>query len=180
MADQDLELVQKFQNGDESAFNRLVLRHQHKMFNLAYKMIRNLEDAKDLTQEVFVKAYLGLRNFRGESSFSTWLYQIALNSAINYSNSKRWKNLVSLFEVKEPVATWGDPIQEMKHEETGRAIDNAVLSLPPRQRAVFVLRHYEELPYQEIAKMTGRTEGALKANYFQAVKKLQKKLAHLR
>ncbi|OGV96754.1 hypothetical protein A2W24_03635 [Microgenomates group bacterium RBG_16_45_19] len=180
MADQDLELVQRFQNGDESAFNRLVSRHQHKMFNLAYKMIRNIEDAKDLTQEVFVKAYQGLKNFKGQSSFSTWLYQIALNSAINYSNSKRWKNLVSLFEVKEPTAAWGNPIQEMRQDQMNKTIDNAILSLPPKQRAVFVLRHYEELPYQEIAKMTGRTEGALKANYFQAVKKLQKKLSHLR
>jgi RNA polymerase sigma factor (sigma-70 family) len=180
MADQDSELVLQFQNGDESAFNRLVLKYQERMFKLAYKMIRNLEDAKDLTQEVFVKAYRGLKNFKGESSFSTWLYQIGVNSAINYCNSKKWRNLISIFQIQEPAAVWGNPVQDMKLDEMSRTVDSAILSLPPQQRAVFVLRHYDELPYQEIAKLTGRTEGALKANYFQAVKKLQKKLAHFR
>jgi len=180
MADNDAGLVQQFQDGDESAFNRLVLKYRQKIFNLVYKMVRNIEDAKDLTQDVFLKAYRGLRNFRGESSYSTWLYQIAVNSAINHSTTRKWKNLVSIFQVKEPQAVWGNPIQELKQDEMAKTIDNAILSLPPRQRAVFVLRHYEELPYQEIARMTGRTEGALKANYFQAVKKLQKKLVHLR
>ena len=180
MNDEDQILVKEFQGGNQSAFNQLILKHQRRIFNLTYKMVRNIEEAKDLTQEIFVKAYRGLNNFKGESSFSTWLYQIAVNSAINFSTGKRWKNLVSILEVKEPEAGWGNPLQEIRRDEVNLAIDNAVLSLPAQQRSVFILRYYEELPYQEIAKLTGRTEGALKANYFQAVKKLQKKLAHLR
>lgn len=180
MEDRDLELVQKFQAGDETAFNQLVLRHQKRIFSLTYKMIRNQEEAEDLSQEVFVKAYHALKQFKRESSFFTWLYQIALNASINYSRSRRWKDLISIFEVKEPEASWGNPAELLQADRTNQAIDQAVLSLPPQQRAVFVLRHYEELPYREIANLTGRTEGALKANYFQAVKKLQKKLAHLR
>ena len=180
MTDCDLELVKEVQSGNENAFNQLVLKYQKRIFNLVYRMVRNIEEAKDLTQEIFVKAYQGLKNFKGEASFSTWLHQIAINSAINYSSARKWKNLVSIFEVKEPEASWGNPTQDLKQEQINRTIDAAILSLPPQQRSVFILRHYEELPYQEIAKMTGRTEGALKANYFQAVKKLQKKLGHLR
>lgn len=180
MPDGDVELVKEFQAGKKSVFNQLVLNHQKKIFNLIYRMIRNTEETQDLTQEVFLKAYHGLKDFKMESSFSTWLYRIAINSSINYTTGKRWKNWVSLFEVKEPEASWGNPLQDIRKDEINRAIDNAILSLPARQRSVFVLRYYEELPYQEIARMTGTSEGALKANYFQAVKKLQKKLAHLR
>jgi RNA polymerase sigma-70 factor (ECF subfamily) len=148
--------------------------------NLAYKMTRDAEEAKDLAQDVFVKAYRGLNQFKAESSFWTWLYQIALNSIINYTRKKRWRTLVSIFEVKEPVAVWGNPEEIVRKEQINQAIDQAILSLPARQRSVFVLRQYQELPYQEIARMTGKTEGALKASYFQAVRKLQRKLAHLR
>ncbi len=180
MPDGDVELVKEVKAGNQNAFNQLVIIHQKKILNLIYRMIRNLEEAQDLTQEVFLKAYRGLKDFKMESSFSTWLYKIAVNSAINYSTGKRWKNWVSIFEVKEPEALWGNPLQEIRKDEINKAIDDAILSLPPRQRSVFVLKYYEELPYQEIARMTGTSEGALKANYFQAVKKLQKKLAHLR
>ena len=180
MSENDIQLVQEFQAGNEKAFNQLVLKYQTRIFNLVYRMIRNTEEAKDLAQDIFVKAYQGLKQFRGESSFSTWLHQIAANSSINYSNSKRWKNLVSIFEAKEPEAAWGNPVQDIQKEKINQAIDQAILSLPPQQRSVFILRHYEELPYQEIARLIGRTEGALKANYFQAVQKLKKKLAHLR
>src|SRR5574341_515176 len=180
MTDCDLELVKDVQGGNDKAFNQLATKYQKRIFSLVYKMIRNIEEARDLTQEIFVKAYQGLKNFKGESTFSTWLHQIAINSAINYSSGKKWKNLVSIFEVKEPEAIWGDPTQGLRQDEINKTVDAAILSLPPQQRSVFILRHYEELPYQEIAKMTGRTEGALKANYFQAIKKLQKKLGHLR
>lgn len=180
MPDNDLQLVQQLQAGNQNAFEQLVLKYQKRIYNLAYKMIRDTEEAKDLAQDIFVKAYRGLKKFKAESSFYTWLYQIALNACINYTRSRRWKNLVSIFEVKEPVAERGNPAGEVERDSVNQAIDQAILSLPAKQRSVFILRHYEELPYQEISRITGTSPGALKANYFQAVKKLQKKLAYLR
>lgn len=180
MEEQDQSLVSEARSGNQKAFEELVKKYQQKMFALAYKMTRNQEEAKDLTQEAFVRAYQGLPNFRGDSSFHTWLYQITMNLALNYGRRKFWKNFVSLFETKEPEANWGNPAEEFSRGRLSQEIDQAILSLPSKQRMVFLLRHYEELPYEEICKLTGTTTGALKASYFQAVRKLRRRLAHLR
>ncbi|MCI0532468.1 MAG: sigma-70 family RNA polymerase sigma factor [candidate division Zixibacteria bacterium] len=179
MPETDLELVNKFQAGDERAFDQLVVRHQTQIINLTYKMTRDLETARDVAQDVFLKAYNGLLHFKGQSSFNTWLYRIALNTCINHTRALKFKNLLSIFEASLPASNWGNPESDLRKERVGREIDDAVLSLPPRQRQIFVLRHYQDLSYNEIAQMTGKSEGALKANYFQAVRKLQKKLNHL-
>ncbi len=174
--DSDLELVDKFQKGEQQAFNQLVLRYQKKIHDLVYRMIRNNQDALDLAQEVFVKAYHNLNGFKKESTFYTWLYRIAMNLSINHSRQKKLRQLVSFFELGDTLPAESNPAQELEQNQISSAIDQAILTLPKKQRSVFVLRYYDQMPYKEISDLLGKTEGSLKASYFQALKKLQKKL----
>lgn len=170
-------LVRRFQEGEEKAFNELVLKHKEKVFDMILKMVRNKEDAKDLSQETFVKAYFGLKDFRAESSFFTWITRIALNLCINFKKREKFRSFISFFDLRKPVLIENSYPQHGVKDELIQAIDEAVLSLPSRQRMVFVLRHYQKLPFQKIAEILGKSEGGVKSNYFHAIKKLRKHLA---
>jgi len=178
--DSDWVLVKSFKDGDQKAFNQLVCKYKKEVFRLTLKMIRNSEDAKDLSQEVFVKAYHNLKDFREESSFKTWLLRIAINLCINYNRKKRLRTFVSFFEIAKPLVSNDSPSNEMEKAELQKDIDQAILWLPEKQKQVFVLRHYQNLSHSQIAEITGKTEGAVKSNYFQAVKKLKKYLSEYR
>jgi RNA polymerase sigma-70 factor (ECF subfamily) len=180
MKEDEGSLVKRFQEGEEKAFNELVLRHKEKIFDMILKMVRNREDAKDLTQETFITAYWGLRNFRGESSFFTWITRIALNLCKNLKARERFRSFISLWDLKKPIPIENTPIREKVKYELNQVIDEAVLSLPPRQRMVFVLRHYQKLPFKKIAEILEKSPGGVKSNYFQAIKKLKKSLAKYR
>jgi len=177
MRNDEESLVRRFQKGEERAFNELVLKYKEKVFNMILRMVRNKEDAKDLSQETFVKAYFGLKDFRAESSFFTWITRIALNLCINFTKREKFRSFVSFFDLKKPVLIENSSSQEVEKDEMIKAIDDAVLSLPPRQRMVFVLRHYQKNPFKKIAEILGKSEGGVKSNYFQAVNKLKKTLA---
>jgi RNA polymerase sigma-70 factor (ECF subfamily) len=174
---EDSLLVKRFKNGDQKAFNLLVERYKRNMYNLILKMVCNSDDAKDLSQEVFVKAYQGLNSFEGKSSFYTWLYKIALNLCLNFSRREKFRSFISIFELPETHLTADSSMTKVDEEKLSLAIDKAVLDLPPKQRMVFVLRYYHQTPFSEIAQILGKTEGGVKANYFQAIKKLRKALA---
>jgi RNA polymerase sigma-70 factor (ECF subfamily) len=171
------ELVGRFKHGDEKAYNELANLFKQRIFNLVLKMVRNREDAMDLAQEAFVKAYHSLKDFREEASFSTWLYRIAVNLCLNFTQRDKFRSFILLEEVSQPVLSSESPLKDLEQKELNQAIDQAVLNLPSKQRAVFILRHYQELPHSEIAKILDKSEGTIKANYFQAVKKLRKSLA---
>lgn len=175
--DSDQALVRRFKAGDEGAFNELVRRYQGRVYGLACRMVRNPEDAEDISQEVFVKAYQALRRFREDSAVYTWLYRIASNLCINYLRRKKLRESLSY----ETIAGWlagrgAGPDREMARGAVGTAVEEAVAKLPPRQRTVFILRQYEGLSHDEIAAALKRSVGAVKANYFHAVKRLQKEL----
>jgi RNA polymerase sigma-70 factor, ECF subfamily len=171
------ELVRRFKHGEEKAYNELVNLYKQRIFNLALKMVRNREDAMDLAQEAFVKAYHSLKDFREEASFSTWLYRIAVNLCLNFTQRDKFRSFILLEEMTQPVLSNDSPLKDLEQKELHQAIDQAVLNLPGKQRAVFILRRYQELPHSEIAKILDKSEGTIKANYFQAVKKLRKSLA---
>ena len=177
MRSDEESLVRRFQKGEEKAFNELVSRHKQRIFHMILKMVRNKEDAKDLSQETFVKAYSGLKNFRSESSFFTWITRIAINLCISFKRKERLRSFVSLFDLKTPVPAENRSYEHQVRDELTRAIDQAVLSLPSKQRTVFVLRYYQRLPYLKIAEILGKSEGGVKSNYFHAVNKLKKLLA---
>ncbi len=175
--DSDWVLVKSFKDGDQKAFNQLVLKYKRDVFKLILKMIRNVEDAKDLSQEVFVKVYRNMKGFKGESSFKTWLLRIAINSCINFNRKKKLSSFISFFDMAKPLAAGNSPSKEMEKEKLQKDIDQAILRLPEKQKQVFVLRHYQNLSHSQIAEVTGKTEGGVKSNYFQAVKKLKKYLS---
>lgn len=170
----DSDLVDLFQKGQEKAFNLLVERHKEKIYYLALRMVRNHQDALDLSQEAFLKAYRKLKGFKGESTFFTWLYRIASNLCLNFIKRERYRSFLSFADLANTLSKPKDvPDFSYERNRLSEAIDEAVSRLPPQQRIAFVLHHYEGLPHQRIAQLLGKREGTIKANYFQAIRKLQ-------
>lgn len=157
------------------AFEKAVVDYRERIFLVMLKYIRNREDARDLTQEAFVRAFRSRHSFRGESGLYTWIFKIATNLAINHKTRSRDSKLSSL-EYTPDLSDETDPARDVTNRELGEIIDRAVEKLPGRQKMAFVLRFYEEMPFTEVAETMGVTEGAAKANYHQAVRKLQKGL----
>jgi RNA polymerase sigma-70 factor (ECF subfamily) len=170
----DADLLILFGKGDEQAFNELVRRHQTRVYWVARRVLGSHEEADDVVQEVFVKAYESLSTFRGDASLSTWLYRIAMNLSLNALRKKRLRSMLHLDELsEEPASRAGATDAPLLREEQDEALRRAVESLPAKQKQVFILRYYEELSYAEIARILKRSEGGLKANYFHAVQKIQ-------
>ena len=176
-AGEDRELVARFKSGDQAAFNQLVRLYQKKVYLVAFRMVRDEEEAKDLTQEVFVKMYGALKDFRGEASLFTWAYRATVNLAINQIRRKKIISWVPLLEAAEKQEEPKEGLGDMERARLQQAIAGAVKKLPPKQRAVFILKHYDELSNEEIAQIVGKSVGAVKANYFQALQKMKKYLA---
>ena len=174
------ELVNRFQNGDIEAFNPLVLKYQKKIYNLIYQRIRDREMAKDISQEVFLKAFQALPDFKGGSAFYSWIYRIAINSSIDFQR-RRNRNRVLTFEELPPDAdetlrmseAHPSPEKLLEEKELGKIIREAVRKLPPGQRRVFNLRHRRELAIKEIAVLLNRSEGTIKTHLHHAHRRLQ-------
>lgn len=175
MADRsDLELVREFQKGDDSAFNLLVLRYQERIYWVARRFVSDHDAADDVAQEVFCKVYESLGEFRGDSTVYTWLYRITVNVALNALRKQKVREFFridELFDVEDTDAL--PPDRMMERQEERALIEEAIASLPAKQKSVFVLRYYEEMPYEDIAKILKTSVGGLKANYFHAMKKIQ-------
>ncbi|MCY3741942.1 MAG: sigma-70 family RNA polymerase sigma factor [Candidatus Poribacteria bacterium] len=173
-------LVNQFQSGDTEAFNPLMLKYQKKIYNLMYQRVRDQETAKDLCQEVFLKAFNALPNFKGGSAFYSWIYRIAINCSIDFQR-KRNRDKVLTFEELPPEADevlrmtddHPSPEQLLDEKELGLIIRKAVKKLPPGQRRVFNLRHRRELAIKEIAALLNRSEGTVKAHLHHAHRQLQ-------
>ncbi len=172
----EMEEIKGFISGDNKAFGELVNRYKERIYTVVLRMVRNRDDAKDIAQDAFVRAYRNRRSFREESGFYTWVYRIAVNLAINFLNRDRERSAYSLDDPRLGEQSTGVSDQNIDAEELRRAIDEAIAGLPARQRAVFVLRQYELKSNSEIASLLSITEGAVKANYFQAIRKLRQVL----
>lgn len=170
----DQKLIRDFKDGDERAFNQLVLRYQERVYWIVRRMISDHDEADDITQNVFIKAYRSLHSFKGNSGFYTWLYRIAVNFSLNEIRRKKIRQIFSLErDAPRQIASGDDlPLERMEKEEQQLLIRQAIDRLPDKQKKVFVLRYYEELPYEEISKILNTSVGGLKANYFHAVQKI--------
>ncbi len=169
----DSDLIRAYKNGDVSGFNEIVLRYQQQVYWIVRKIVNSHDEADDLTQEVFIKVYSALKDFREESNLFTWLYRIATNYSINHIRKSKIKSTVSFELVKEPAGSEEKQPDETVDEDTKkRILYKAIESLPAQQRAVFNMRYYDELSYDEISRILNRSVGGVKANYFHAVKKL--------
>jgi RNA polymerase sigma-70 factor (ECF subfamily) len=164
-----MNAIQEVKAGNTSSFNEIIRANQQGIYRLCYRLTGNVEDAKDLTQEVFIKALKGIGSFRGESDIRTWLYRIAINTGSTWR--KKNLNQPLSFEMTGEVAD-----SRTTDVLLQRKVSEAVDSLPYKQRSVFVMHHYEGYKHEEIARITDRSTGSVKANYFQAVRKLKEKL----
>jgi RNA polymerase sigma factor (sigma-70 family) len=169
----DEELIRQYQEGREAAFNELVRRYQEKVYWVARRFTSSHDHADDITQEVFCKMYESLKDFRGDSSLYTWLYRITVNASLNFLRRLKVRDFLridELFDIESPEGESPDAIVERSEQQS--LIEQAVALLPEKQKAVFVMRYYEELPYEEIAAILKTSVGGLKANYFHAIRKI--------
>ncbi len=181
----DTALVEDCQNGNPAAFDELVRRYKDRVYNVVYRFLGNHEDAQDVSQETFLKAYLGIRQFEGRSRVYTWLFSIAGNLARNRLRDmgRRGRNKgISLDArrddgtVREFVGTGATPDEAARAQELDRVLQAALDELPEHYRLVFVLRTFEKLSYDEIADAAGCPKGTVKSRLNQARKQLHERL----
>ena len=170
----DNELIQKFQNGDEKAFDQLVRNNLNNVFGFFMKVTRDEMSAEDLAQDVFMKLYKNLKNFRHESNYSTYLYRINSNTANSWITRNKWKNLLHLDQAPDK----GEYDIKNEAEWTKEELWNEISKLPNKQRRVMILRITDSLSYSEISKITGMSEGTAKVNFHHGLKKLKEVLSN--
>ncbi len=179
---EEQEWVRRSRKGDKEAFSRLVEKYRKRIYNLTYGMLGNREDALDMTQEAFLKAYRSLQGFRGGSDFYTWLYRIAYNRVIDHYRKEGRKRHVEYDDTYVPSdeesirtspSSYFQPGRELDRKELGRVINNAIQSLPEQQRAVIVLREVEGLSYDEISASLGIRRGTVMSRLHYARQRLQ-------
>jgi RNA polymerase sigma-70 factor (ECF subfamily) len=187
----DGELIAQFLEGSEEAFNRLVLKHQRRAYNIAYRFLAHHEDAREVAQDAFVRVYRNLRRFRGRSSFKTWLYKIILNLARNryrHRASRGEQKKVSLdnpkqYEDSEAVREIPDeklsPTRELDGREIQEQIQRGLMRLAAEHRQVIILRHIEEMSYDEMAQVLQCAQGTVKSRLHRARLELRHVLREL-
>lgn len=183
----DLELVQRVQAGDKKSFDVLVLKYQHKVINLVMRYMHDPDTAQDVAQEAFIKAYRGLKNFRGESAFYTWLYRIAINTAKNHLVSQGRRTPTNdidadeaeQFEGESALKEYGTPENEMLRDEIQSIVSNAIDALPDDLRTAIVLRELEGMSYEEIAEAMDCPIGTVRSRIFRARESIDKVLQPL-
>ncbi len=169
----DLELIEQVKSGNERAFAEIVSRYEKRVFFVVKRMLNDDDDAADAIQEVFIKLHDSLKRFRGDANLYTYIYRIATNVSISYLRKRKVRAVVRLDEVISNMLAGGsEPQRDIDRDELRHLVSRAVAALPMQQRQVFILRFYEELSYEEIAQVMHRSLGALKANYFHAIKKI--------
>jgi RNA polymerase sigma-70 factor (ECF subfamily) len=170
----DERAVRAILAGDTEAFDALARAYRGRLLGICFRYTGNREDADDVVQDVLLRAYRGLPGFRGDASFRTWLYRIAVNACLNWTAGRRWREapVSELPVLVDPAPTPAERLAEIE-EET--AVRRAIAGLPDRQRITLVLRVYEDLSHKEIAEAMGCSVGTVKANFFFALKNLRKR-----
>jgi len=171
----DRTLVAACLEGRRDAFDAIVERHQRQVYQLCYRFAGNHEDASDLAQDVFIRAYRGLHSFKGQAAFSTWLYRIGVNVCLNRMGSRAQK-WTTLEIADQPDLRLERADARILRGERAAAVRAAIARLPKKQRAALILRVYHDLPHDEIARIVGTSVGAVKANFFHALANLKKLL----
>jgi RNA polymerase sigma-70 factor, ECF subfamily len=171
----DAGLVEQCLAGDSGAFDVLVERHRRQVYQVCYRFVGNHEDASDLAQDAFLRAYRALHTFKGHSAFSTWLYRVAVNVCLNRVSLKPL--VTEPLERREHQDLGSEmPDRDMLRQEQAATVRAAIARLPRKQRATMILRMYHELPHDQIAAILGSSVGAVKANFFHALANLKKLL----
>jgi RNA polymerase sigma-70 factor, ECF subfamily len=181
MAETEHSLIQRAQKGDQNAFAVLVDAHQRYVYNLAFRVLKDENEALDLTQETFVRAWTALPNFKGQSQFRTWLYRITTNLCYNrLPNLRRSLNDLGDDVMDEiPETTIDNPAREFESSETRTHLYKAIDGLDANYKLLITLRYQNELSYDEIASTLNLPLGTVKTGIFRAKEQLRKSLAHL-
>jgi len=170
----DRELVKEFVSGNESAFNRLAKRYQEKIYGHARRMTGNHLDADEIVQQVLLVMYKKLKTFNFDSSLYTWIYKITSTRSLNLIKRNKLRSFISIDNIIENrVTTKEDIISDLETKERLEKVERLLQRISPKQREVFIFRKFDELSYEEISGITGKSVGALKANYFHAFNKLK-------
>jgi RNA polymerase sigma-70 factor, ECF subfamily len=189
---EDDELIREAQRGDRSAFDSLVRRYDQSVLRLALHMLGNEQDAQDVHQEAFLKAYRHLGNFRFECSFYTWLYRIVTNLCLDHLRRRKSRredpatvidsrgDEMDLLSNVSDTRSMADPARELDRKRMGQSISEALDKLTPRERTVFELKHYQGLKLRTIGEMLNTTEETAKNTLFRATRKLRAHLADLK
>ncbi|MES2429951.1 MAG: sigma-70 family RNA polymerase sigma factor [Bacteroidota bacterium] len=171
----DKELLFQFAqaNTKEKAFTGIIKKYQEKLYWHIRRMVVEHEDANDVLQNMFIKVWKGLENFREDSQLYTWLYRIATNESLTFIEQKKKRRAVSMSDVENGLS---NSLKADKHFDPNKIewkLQLAIQQLPEKQRVVFSLRYYDEMPYEEMSRVLETSEGALKASYHHAVKKIE-------
>ena len=180
----DSDIIKLIINGNTDKYRVLVQKYQDRVFHVCMGYVHNEDDANDLTQETFIKAYLSLNTFKFKSSFATWIYRIAVNICLNYIRKKKG-NIIDRIENaidsvtanhKLQIPDYSNPEEILITEEHKKVIFNEIDRLSPKQKTAFILSKYDELPQKEIAEIMQITEGAVESLIQRAKTNLQKRL----
>jgi RNA polymerase sigma factor (sigma-70 family) len=172
---EDNELLSKIRNPETRnyGFSMLVRAYQQRVYWHVRKMVIDHDDADDLTQEVFIKIHRYIDNFREDSQLFTWIYRIATNECLSFLNKKKRRFFLPIGDVAAELTSKLDSGNQISGDDIQLKLQKALLKLPEKQRLVFNMKYFDDLPYEEISKITETSVGALKASYHHAVKKIE-------
>ena len=175
MLQDDIELLNQFKQPEqkERAFTAILKKYQEKLYWHIRRMVIDHDDANDVLQNMFIKVWKGLENFREDSQLYTWLYRIATNECLTYLEQQKRRSSVSLGDVETGLSNKIKADQGFDANKLEWKLQLAIQKLPERQRLVFNLRYYDEMPYEEMSRILETSEGSLKASYHHAAKKIE-------
>lgn len=155
----------------------LVRAYQQRVYWLVRKMVIDHDDSDDITQEVFIKIHKAIDNFREDSQLYTWIYRIATNECLSFLNKKKRRFFLPIEDVSKELSSRIDTAPDITGDEIQKKLQKAILTLPDKQRLVFNMKYFEDLPYEDISEITNTSVGALKASFHHAVKKIEEYLS---
>jgi RNA polymerase sigma factor (sigma-70 family) len=172
---EDSELLAKIRTPETRNYgiNLLVRAYQQRVYWHVRKMVIDHDDADDLTQEVFIKVNNAIDRFREDAQLFTWIYRIATNECLNFLNKKRRRFFFSFEDIGPELSSRIDTSPDIGGDEIQKKLQKAVLKLPDKQRLVFNMKYFDDMPYEQISEITNTSVGALKASYHHAVKKIE-------
>jgi len=179
ISDQELIEGLKSERRKDAAFNNLVLKYQERLYWHIRKIVMNHDDADDVLQNTFLKIWKNIGSFREESTLFTWLYRIATNESITFLNQKKRHTIAPLNETGDFLKQNLEADEYFDGDDIQKKLQQAILTLPDKQRLVFNMRYFDEMPYQEMSEILETSVGALKASYHHAAKKVEEFLSNI-
>jgi RNA polymerase sigma-70 factor (ECF subfamily) len=177
MSRNEADLIDRVRSGDQDAFAELVSLYRERIHRLVYGLLRDRDEAEDVTQEVFIKAFYRISSYKGQSAFYTWLYRVAVNAATDWR--KKWWKRKGLSLSESPTGPEGLPDERARPErlahgrELGRHLEDALEKLPEKYRTILVLREFEGLSYEEIGRVLSLRKGTVESRLFRARERLK-------